>query len=83
MHRNPAKCDISTFNTCKSSPFRSLNVVQVLDVQNHLLGLLLGCLSLILRQLEVSSNHILQRLDIDLKAMTQALQISTPNQVSC
>ena len=53
-----------------SSPFRSLDVVQILNVQDHLLGLLLGSLSLLLRQLQVSPNHILQRLDVHLKAKT-------------
>lgn len=32
-----------------ASPLWSLNVVQILDVQNHLLGLLLGGLGLLLR----------------------------------
>lgn len=64
---------VSGSNIIASSPFRGLNVVQILDVQHHLLGLLLGCLSLLLRQLQVSSNHILQRFDIDLKAMTNMI----------
>lgn len=54
--------------TCATSPLWSLDVVQILDVQDHLLGLLLGCLSLLLRQLQVSPHHILQRFDIHLKA---------------
>lgn len=61
---------ISASNIWTSSPFRSLDVVQIFDVQDHLLGLLLGCLSLLLCQLQVSPNDILQRFDIHLKAKT-------------
>ena len=49
------------------SPLGGLDVVQVLDVQNHLLGLPLGGLSLLLGELQVRPNHILKRLDVHLQ----------------
>lgn len=50
------------------SPLWSLDVVQILDVQDHLLGLPLSSLSLLLGQLQVSPDHILQRFDVHLTA---------------
>lgn len=60
-----------------SSPFRSLDIVQILDVQDHLLGLLLCRLSLLLRQLQVSPDHILQRFDVHLEAKTNHLHFDS------
>lgn len=50
-------------------PFRSLNVVQILDVQNHLLRLFFCCLGLLLCQFKVSPYYIFQRFDIHLKSV--------------
>ena len=49
------------------SPLRGLNVIQILDVQHHLLRLPLGGLSLLLSKLQVRPNHILKRLDVHLQ----------------
>lgn len=48
-----------------------------------MLGLLLGCLSLLLCQLQVGPNHILQRLDIHLKTQTQTAFKKTASTILC
>lgn len=56
-------------------PFWSLNVIQILNVQNHLLGLSFGSLCLVFCQLQVGSDNILQWLDVDLKPQTSKFWI--------
>lgn len=42
------------------APLWGLNVIQILNVQHHLLRLLFGRLSLLLCKFQVGTNHILQ-----------------------
>lgn len=71
IHFETLKCAIQRPNNSKrnliSSPFWSLDVVQILNVKDHLLGLLFSRLSLVLSQLQVSPDHILQRFYVHLK----------------
>lgn len=51
-------------------PFWSLNIIQILNVQDHLLRLFFGSLCLVFCQFQVSSDNILQGFDVDLKVQT-------------
>lgn len=61
------------------APLRGLNVIQIFDVQHHLLGLLFGRLGLLLCKFQVGANHIFQRLDIHLRS--KAISFKSGNQL--
>lgn len=54
------------------APLWGLNVIQILNVQDHLLRLFFGRLGLLLCEFQVGTNHILQRLDIHLRGKSNS-----------
>lgn len=52
-----------------ASPFWGLDVVQVLNVKDHLLGLFLGSLRLLFGQFQVCPHHILKGFDVNLECI--------------